>query len=516
MNRMVENQKVKLRMENISIQFPGVKALTNANFEIKTGDIHALIGANGAGKSTLMKVLTGAHDHYTGSIFLNNQEIHIRTPKDAKELGIDIVHQEVDTTLIPYLTVGENIMLDSLVNNMGRKQFINWIELHKKAKETLKKLNIMIDTKLKVSELDLAKKQMVVIARAIVKEKKFLVLDEPTAPLSQQETDELFRVVRDLAKNQNVGIIFISHRIPELFEICEDITIMKDGGVVTRESIASVTRKKVIELMLGKSFNEEYKKVETSIGETIFEIKHLNEKEGKVRDVNLHVKSGEIVGVAGLVGAGKTELCKTMFGSLFIQTGEIILHGKRLKIKSPRHAVKQGLALVPEERRKEGVLVEEPVFTNLTAPNLKKFTLPFSFLKPSLERNAAKKMINQIGIKTPSETQKVSLLSGGNQQKVAVGKWLMSDAEIYIFDEPTKGVDVGAKGEIFDLIGQLARDGKGIIYASSELSEIMAISDRIYVMYDNRIVKELVTKETEEEEIMYYSTGGKAHVEYKA
>ncbi|RWR13954.1 sugar ABC transporter ATP-binding protein [Siminovitchia fortis] len=506
---MEKSEKTLLKMENINIEFPGVKALTDVHFEMETGSIRALIGANGAGKSTLMKVLSGAYNHYTGKISFNNEEVIIKTPKDGKDLGIDIVYQEVDTALIPHLTVGENIMLDMIVNDMGKRQIINWRNIHYEANKVLERLNIKIDTKKIVSQLDLADKQMILIARSIVKERKFLILDEPTAPLSNRETKELFRIIKDLAGNQNIGVIFISHRLPELFEICEDITIMKDGKVVTSQPISDLTTQQVVELMLGKTFEEEFTRADRQIGnETIFEINSLNDKEGKVNDVSLHVRKGEIVGIAGLVGAGKTELCKTIFGAHQIDSGAVKLYGKSLNIRSPHHAVIQGLALVPEERRKEGVLVDESVYMNLTAASLNKYTTATGVLQPKLERNTARKMIGSLGIKTPNERQKVSLLSGGNQQKVAVGKWLLSNAEIYIFDEPTKGVDVGAKKEIFDLIGDLANDQKGVIYASSELSEIMAITDRIYVMYDNRVVKELVTRETTEEEVMYFSTGG--------
>lgn len=506
---MAEAIKTKLIMKDISIEFPGVKALSNVNFEMNTGTIHALIGANGAGKSTLMKVLSGAYNHYTGNIYYDEEEVKIRSPKDAKDLGIDIVYQEVDTALIPYLSVGENIMLDILVNDMGKTQFVNWKKVHSEAKKVLDHLNIKLDTKRGVSDLDLAEKQMVLIARSIVQDRKFLILDEPTAPLSNTETAELFRIVNELAKKRNVGIIFISHRLPELFEICEDITIMKDGKIVGCHRITDMTPKKVVELMLGNSSHEDFIRQNKEIGSSIFEVTNLSDKEGKVKNIHFDVRAGEIVGIAGLVGAGKTELCKTIFGAMPINKGKIKLHGKELIINSPYNAVKQGIALVPEERRKEGVLVEEPVYSNLSAANLKKFTSYLSFLQPASERKSARQMIKDIGVKTPSENQKVALLSGGNQQKVAVGKWLMSESDIYIFDEPTKGVDVGAKKEIFELIDGLVQRDKGIIYASSEISEIMTITDRIYVMYDNKIVKELVTKETNEEEIMHYSTGGK-------
>lgn len=506
---MEQLNKVKLEMKQISIEFPGVKALTDVDFHVESGTIHALIGANGAGKSTLMKVLSGAHDHFTGSIFIDGKEVNIRRPSDAKSLGIEIVYQEVDTALIPYLSVAENIMLDVLVNNMKSKQFVNWKNIHASAAKALKQLNLKLDTHTLVQDLSLAQKQMVLIARAISEECRFLILDEPTAPLSNTETKELFRVVKDLAANHNVGIIFISHRLPELFIICEEITIMKDGKVVTRKQIEGLTIKEVVEYMLGSHFDESFPKHNIEVGDDLLVVNNLSEKEGAVENINLHVRKGEIVGIAGLVGAGKTELCKTLFGAMPASSGEIRLNGKKINARNPHSAVKNGLALVPEERRKEGVLVEEPVYSNLSAASLSNFCGLFSFIKPLKEKEASLKVIKELGIKTPSENQKVAYLSGGNQQKVAVGKWLIANADVYIFDEPTKGVDVGAKRDIFELIGRLASMGKGIIYASCELNEILGITDRMYVMYDGMIAKELQTSQTSEEEILYYSTGGK-------
>ena len=500
--------KHRLEMKGISIEFPGVKALDNVDFTVQSGEIHALVGANGAGKSTLMKILGGAYGHYVGEIFFDGQKVDIRNPHDAKELGIDVVYQEVDTALIPYLTVAENIMIDEMANKMKGKHFIRWGRLHSRAREVMKRVGIQLDTHTLVQDLSLAEKQMVLIARALATDTNFLILDEPTAPLSQTETEELFRLMRDLVQNQNVGIVFISHRLPEIFEVCETITILRDGQVVADTTIDAITQQKLVELMLGRRFEETYPKLHVPIGDVIFEVQNLNEEYGRVRDVSFTVRSGEIIGITGLVGAGKTELCKTLFGAYPIKSGQMLLHGKPLRVRSPHSAVKQGVALVPEERRKEGVLVEEPVFVNLTLPSLDRFTKGPAFVDTRAERATARKTIKDLGIRTPSENQKVAYLSGGNQQKVAVGKWLIADAEIYVFDEPTKGVDVGAKRDIFELIGELARQGKGIIYASSEIPEILDISDRIYVMYDYTIVKEFATSEATEEEILFYSAGG--------
>ncbi|MFJ5716135.1 sugar ABC transporter ATP-binding protein [Neobacillus sp. NPDC093127] len=494
-------------MKNISIEFPGVKALNQVNFSMETGKIHALIGANGAGKSTLMKVLSGAYDHYTGEITMNGQDLKIRSPKNAQNAGIQIVYQEVDTALIPYLTVAENIMLLDTVHNMGKRQWMRWKEIHQKAAQILSSMNIRLSTKTLVSELSLAEKQMILIARSVSNQCKFLILDEPTAPLSHTETSELFRITRELVK-QDVGIIFISHRLPEIFEICDEVTVMRNGEFVVKEQVAATTSNKVVEHMLGQKLEEQFPERNSAIGTTVLEVKGLSDR-GKIKDLHFHVKSGEIVGIAGLVGAGKTELCKALFGSEKTTGGEVHLHGVEVKIKSPYEAVKKGFALVPEERRKEGILVLESVEANLTAANLGSFSKVFSFLDRKREKETAKQLISRLGIKTPSEETKVQNLSGGNQQKVAIGKWLVADADVYIFDEPTKGVDVGAKKDIFELIAELASRGKAIIYASSELSEIIGITDRVYVLYDGRSVKELETKATSEEELLLYSTGGR-------
>ncbi|GAA0724849.1 sugar ABC transporter ATP-binding protein [Clostridium malenominatum] len=499
-------QKITLDMKNISIEFPGVKALKNVDFTTETGVSHALIGANGAGKSTLMKVLSGAYNHYTGEIYFNDEKATIRSPKESKEYGVQIVYQEVDTALIHYLTVAENIMLNHMIESDDKSSIVNWREIYKKSQEILDNMNVKISSKKLVSELSLAEKQMVLIARAISKDCKFLILDEPTAPLSSAETEELFRIVKDL-KKKNVGVIFISHRLPELFEICDEITVMRDGEFVVKKDISKTTPNEIVEYMLGRKMDEQFPQKENVIGEKLFEVKNLSDGE-MVSEVSFHVNAGEIVGISGLVGAGKTELCKAIFGATPNVTGERILNDKVLSIKSPHEAVKQGIALVPEERRKEGILVSESVAINISVSNLDKFCNASKFLNFSKEKKVAKDMIGSLGIKTPSHEAKVQNLSGGNQQKVAIGKWLVTDSELYIFDEPTKGVDVGAKKDIFELIYSLAKSGKAVIYASCELSEILGITDRVYLMYDGKIVKELKTSDTNEEEILYYSTGG--------
>ncbi|WP_058308004.1 sugar ABC transporter ATP-binding protein [Gracilibacillus massiliensis] len=496
-----------LKMKNITIDFPGVRALDDAQFSMNTGKVHALIGANGAGKSTLMKVLSGAYTHYTGEILLNNKKIEIRSPQDAKDLGIQIVYQEVDTALIPYLTVGENIMLNKMVNGMGKRQFIQYSQIHKEASKLLEELNINVSSRRLVRTLTLAEKQMILIARAISRDCRFLILDEPTAPLSSAETERLFEIVRQL-RASNVGIIFISHRLQELFEICDEITVMRNGKFISHDRIGEVTIDSIVEKMLGKQMEEQFPTVERDIKDKIFEVEHLRDDE-KVEDVSFHVCAGEVIGLAGLVGAGKTEICKALFGESSHLEGTVKMHGRALKIRNSNQAVHYGLALVPEERRKEGILVGENVKTNLTSANLSYFSHRFSFLNFRKERKVSTEMVERLGVKTPSIETKLANLSGGNQQKIAIGKWLIADADVYIFDEPTKGVDVGSKKDIFTLILELAKRGKAIIYASSELTEIVGITDRSYVIYDGKVVKELQTDKTTEEQLLFYSTGGR-------
>lgn len=506
---MQETDKIRLEVKGVSIEFPGVKALSDVDFTVETGEIRAVVGANGAGKSTLMKVLAGANPGYTGDILYNGAKKEIRTPQTAKELGIEIVYQEVDMALFPDQTVAENVMMNKMISGM-RSPFIKWKELRREAEETLKRLNIDVPEHKMVRELTLAEKQMVLIARAVREKCSFLILDEPTAPLSVSETKELFRIIRNLMKTENIAVIFISHRLQEVLEICGKIDVMRNGQMVGQLVVnEDLTSKMVVDKMLGRNFQEEFPKEDVHIGEVAYEARHIQDEEGMVNDVSFTIHSGEIVGISGLVGAGKTELCKVLFGDRKKKEGQVLLHGKELHINSPTDAVRAKIGLVPEERRKEGVLVDEPVFFNLSAATLSTFCTAGGFVRKKDEVENSRKYIESLGIKTPSEFQLVRYLSGGNQQKVAVGKWLAADCEVYIFDEPTKGVDVGAKQDIYELIMSIARAGKCVLYVTSETSEILAITDRVYVMYSGRFMAELRTAETSEDEIMYYSIGGK-------
>ncbi|WP_054708297.1 sugar ABC transporter ATP-binding protein [Bacillus sp. JCM 19041] len=497
---------MKLQMKEISVSYPGVKALDQASFEVSGGLAHALIGANGAGKSTLMKVLSGSEAEYAGTVLIDEQVVSIRSPKDAQSFGIQIVHQEVDTGLVPYVSVAENMHLYTFGSSQKKNGWVKWNQMYKKAAAVLNTLGIEISARKLVSELTLAEKQMVLIARAVMTDCRLLILDEPTAPLSLAETEQLFRIVRDLQK-KNVAVVFISHRLPELFEICDVITVMRNGQVISTRSIVDTSIDQVVEGMLGEPLNEQFTDRGSDAGDLFLEARSLSDGD-KINDVSLTVRKGEIVGLAGLVGAGKTELCKLLFGASVKTSGSLRMNGEPVLLSSPAAAVRKGIAFVPEERRKEGILIDETVLANLSAASLDLFSNRFGFWNEKKEKASAQTLIQALGIKTPGAETMVKNLSGGNQQKVAIGKWLVNDADLYLFDEPTKGVDVGARKDIFELIAELAARGKAVIYASCELADIIGMTDRTYVLYDGNIVKELTTAQTNEEELLYLSTGG--------
>ncbi|WP_110111651.1 sugar ABC transporter ATP-binding protein [Bacillus sp. CGMCC 1.16541] len=495
----------RLKMTNITKAFGSFQALKDVQFSVTKGEVHALLGANGAGKSTLMKILSGTYESYEGTIEKNEQTISIHSPKDAKNHGLQIVHQEVDMALIPSLSVAENIMLDAQVTEKG-SSLIKWKRIYEQAKAALLRLGSNIDVKKTVGELTLSEKQQVLLARAIAQDVEYLILDEPTAPLSVEETKRLFHVIRTL-KEQGVGIIYISHRLQEVFDLADRVTVLRDGEHIITTTIQTTSIDEVISHMLGKTFSGEFPKDTVPIGPVVMEVENLSWST-KLSNLSFHVNEGEIVGIAGLVGAGKTELCRSLFGLQQGVSGRIRVRGQLLKTnKEPYYYINHGISLVPEERRKEGILVEESITANLTLPSLARFT-KLSFLLKEKEKAQAVKTVQEVGVKASSIKQAVGTLSGGNQQKVAIGKWLVKDADVYLFDEPTKGVDVGSKRDIFELVNGLVKQGKGVVYATCEFNELIGIADRIYVMYNGAFVKELTRAEATHEQLFYYAAGG--------
>jgi len=494
-----------LHMKEIYKSFAGVPALENVDFSLHSGEIHALLGANGAGKSTLMKILSGAYTADRGSITIDGQPVQLNSPAAAKEAGIQCVYQEVDTSLIPQLSVAENILLHRLTSSKG-SPILNWKSLYRDAEEILSRLGFAISARRQVSELSLAEKQLVLIARVMAEKARFVILDEPTAPLSIEEAERLFGIMQGL-KAQGIGVIFISHRLPEIFRVCDRITVMRDGRRVSTVPVAETNPGEVVHTMLGRAFEEEYPKVFTEIGEPLLTVSHL--AAGRyVQDVSLDVCRGEIVAVVGLVGAGKTELSKLLFGAEQPERGTVELNGRPVRARNPHQAIRAGMVLVPEERRKEGILVKESVLHNLSLPLLQSIT-SLGIISGRAERKLGEGLISSLGIKTSSGQQLTGYLSGGNQQKVAIGKWMETNADIFILDEPTKGVDIGAKRDIFNVIGNLAQQGKGILYLTCEFDEALGLADRILVMCDGRITRSFAYGEASQQDLLYHASAGR-------
>lgn len=493
----------RLEMRDISITFSGFNALTRVDFTLNGGSVHALTGANGAGKSTLMAVLSGAHSHYQGEILIDGEAVNIRTPRDAKQLGIHIVQQEVDVALIPGLSIAENIMLDKLSES---GHFYHWPQIRRQAQQALDLLDVKLDVNKRIELCTLAQKQHILLARALSHRCRFLILDEPTAPLDQHESEHLFNVVQRLQRS-GIAVVFISHRIHELKAICDRMTVLRDGRLIESAAMNDLSAEQIVEKMLGHQLDDIYPPKRPAVGdETLLSIDGLHDN-ALLQDICVRLRKGEILGIAGLAGAGKTELCKALFGAAHCQVRHGELNGKAWKPKDPADSVARGIALVPEERRKEGIFIDETVSMNLAV------SADNSFSRWSLfgHRKAwrwAQDVISQLGIRTTGPAQTLRRLSGGNQQKVAIGKWLRGDAQILIFDEPTKGVDIKAKTDLFTLIDGLARQGKGVIYASGEFAELVGLCDRICVLWDGKIVAQLDGHEATEETLLLYSTGG--------
>lgn len=493
----------RLEMRNISISFGGFSALHQVDFTVQGGTIHALVGANGAGKSTLMAVLSGAYHHFSGQIAIDGRSVAISQPHHAREQGIHLVQQEVDVALIPTLNVAENIMLDSLAEP---GHLLNWTQLYQKAKTLTEQLGLNINLRQRIENCTLAEKQLILLARALSHKCRFLILDEPTAPLDHAESERLFALVRRL-RDDGMAIVFISHRINELRDICDRMTVLRDGRLISDDSMQGLSNEHIIEKMIGHQINDIYPPRRPPHGnETLLKIVGMHDKH-KLRDINMTLHRGEILGIAGLAGAGKTELCKALFGASPSQIVSGELYGKPWKPREPYLSVEQGLALVPEERRKEGIFIDEDIPMNLSVVADNSFSR-LSIFNRIAAFNWATEIIHRLGIRTSGPTQKLIRLSGGNQQKVAIGKWLRSESQILIFDEPTKGVDIRAKQDVFRLIDGLAQQGKGVIYASGEFAELVGLCDRILVLWDGRIVAELDAAKIDEQALLDYSTGG--------
>lgn len=487
-------------MRNIRKQYPGVLALENVCFELQSGEVHCLVGENGAGKSTLMKILSGALRKDSGEILIDGKVAELRSPAEAQRLGIGIIYQ--DFKLVPELSVAENILLGNEPTR-GGSPFIDYAKMHEVARSTLAQLGEELDTHSLIGSLSIAKRQIVEIAKAISKKIRILAMDEPSAPLTKNELKNLFAIIRRL-KSEGVGIIYISHRLEEIFEIGDRVTVLRDGAIITTRSIQEADRRSLIRWMVGRELEQEYPKVELQRGKEILRLENVHG--GMVHDVSLTLYRGEILGLAGLVGAGRTELARIIFAADPKNAGKISLERKEINPSSPRKAIDLGVGLLTEDRNKYGLIMQMSVRENISLSNLIDL-LKGPFINKHKEIQTAEKFVTDLRIKTPSVEQEVEHLSGGNRQKVVLARWLYTKSKVLIFDEPTAGIDVGVKYEIYNLINRLAKDGIGVMVISSDLPELLGICDRIVVMYEGSITGVVSRQDATQENIMTLATG---------
>jgi rhamnose transport system ATP-binding protein len=471
-----------LRLTDVSKTFFGVHALRGVSFDLRAGEVHALVGENGAGKSTLVKVITGAHRPDSGTLEIQGQLVTDNDPVRARDLGIAAIYQQ--PALFPDLTVAENIALG--LEQGGGWRRVRWGDRRERARRLLEKIGARIDPETEVRRLTMPEQQLVEIARALGSDAKIVIMDEPTASLSDTEVVNLFRVIRDL-KTHGVGVIYISHRLEELPEVADRVTALRDGVLVGTRSMAEVNRAALIRMMVGRELSAVFPKTEVPIGEIVLELRGVRCARAGVNGVSFSVRAGEILGLAGLVGAGRTETARVLFGLTPADSGQILLNGQAVAIDSPRQAVALGIAYVPEDRRRHGVVLEMTVASNTTLATLRDVTR-FGLIDFEAERTVAADFVKRLGVKTSSLDAPVGSLSGGNQQKVALARWLSAGPKVLILDEPTQGVDVGAKGEIHRLMCELAGRGMAIVMISSELPEVLGMSDRIAVMHGGIVV----------------------------
>lgn len=488
-----------LEIKNISKRFMGVQALKNVSFNAYKGKVNVLIGENGAGKSTLMKILAGVIHKDSGEIYINGQLAKINTPLDAIHNKIAMIYQELN--LVSHMTVQENIFLG---RELKTGIFLNKAKLRKLTEELLEKYELDVKPDDVVGDLTVAKQQMLEIIKALSVDAQIIVMDEPTSSLTQQEVEHLFQMIKRL-KEAGVTIIYISHRMEELFEIGDFITVLRDGELVGEWPIEEVTQESLINAMVGRTITQRFPKVVVPIGEEILRVRNLTKK-GVYEDISFSVYAGEILGLSGLVGAGRTEIALSIFGDMHYDSGTIEINGKLLKPKDPSYVIKNSIAYLPEDRKRFGVVLDHKIRNNISITNMDKVTR-YGWLDFKKEECLCNDAVDKLGIKAASILQNVSQLSGGNQQKVVIAKWITRDLKVLILDEPTRGVDIGAKEEIHKLIGELVKQGIGIILISSELPEILGMSDRILVIHEGRIKAELNAKEATQELIMSYSLG---------
>jgi len=487
-----------LEVRNVKKYYAGVKALDDVSMGFDRGEIHAIVGENGAGKSTLIKLLTEAITPTSGKIILDGREYDSLTPQMALEKGISVIYQEFN--LIPFLTVAENIFYGCEVMK-GIFRDVNF--MNRETEKLCKEMGVTLNPKARVKDLGIAYQQIVEIIKAVSKNARILIMDEPSAPLTNKEIEFMFRIMRKL-KDKGVTILYISHRLEEVFEICDRVSVMRDGKYIITKDVKDTNRKELISYMVGREIGEDYPKPVVKSAEVILEVRNLNTS--KLKNVSFKLKKGEILGFGGLVGAGRTEVARAIYGADIADSGDIILKGKKVKITSPFDGLKHGIGLIPEDRKQQGLVLGMQVKENITYSILKKITRS-GFINFNEEKEICNGYKEELRIKTPSLQQKVKNLSGGNQQKVVLAKFLATKCEILIFDEPTRGIDVGAKQEIYHLMRELTKQGKSIIMISSEMPELIGMSDRILVMHEGEIKAELERENFSQQTILEYASG---------
>ncbi|MEX2601133.1 MAG: sugar ABC transporter ATP-binding protein [Balneolaceae bacterium] len=483
-----------LRVSGVSKQFPGVKALDEVSMEFYQGKVTALVGENGAGKSTLMKILSGVYTRDEGEIFVQGKPAKITDPVSAKRYGISTIYQELN--ILPDLNVVENIFIG---RERRKGMVLDFASMRAHATELIDRVGLRVRTSVLASRLSTAQKQMLEVARALSVESKIIIMDEPTSSLTESETEILLNIVRSLAE-QDIGVVFVSHKMKEVFGIADNIFVMRDGRLVGSYQKGEVDEKTVVNLMVGRDIKDLFAKEEAEIGETVFEVRELSTR-GFLSDISFSLKKGEILGFAGLVGAGRTEVMRAVFGIDRRDSGDIYLNGEQIEISSPKDAIAHGIGLVPEDRKEQALLLNMSVRENITLPSIRRFS-QLGVIKTAHERKTALGYLEKMSIKARGVEQKVVSLSGGNQQKVVISKWLEIRPRVIILDEPTRGIDVGAKKEIHLLMSKLAQEGVGIIMISSELPEILGMSDRVVVMHEGRIKGVLSRAEASQSKIM--------------
>lgn len=495
-----DDKQVVVKMSGITKSFPGVKALDQVDFSLHAGEVLALLGENGAGKSTLMKVLSGVYTRDSGDVEVLGKKVgEDWNTNKAQEIGVAIIHQELN--MCKHLSVAENIFLGREIIKNG---MLDDKTMNEQARKVLSDLSVDIDPKTVVGDLQVSKQQMVEIAKALSMNAKILIMDEPTSALTSKEIDELFVIIRKL-RQEGRGIVYISHRLEELKHIVDRVIIMRDGRYITSMDFDQSRMDEIIANMVGREIKEQFPRVSCSRGKLILEVKNLNAGR-MVRNVNLNLYEGEIVGIAGLMGAGRTETTRAIFGGDPKESGQIVLDGREIRIESPADSIKAGLVLAPEDRKKDGLCIRHSVADNIALPNLDILCDKLGRVNMKLEKEMALKAISDLKIKLANTSVDAGSLSGGNQQKIVVGKWLARNSRVVIFDEPTRGIDVAAKVEIYNLMNQLKRDGIGVLFVSSEMPEIMGMSDRIIVMCDGRITGELSREEATQDKILVHAT----------